>query len=435
MHGPAMSSYERAVNAVETRLRSTEALESYFQLGKLRRDHGDFSAAERAYREVLKIGPDRSGAHIMLGVTLRDEERLDEAVHHYSVGLAIHPGIPAAQYNRAQIYSTLAREEEAIHGYRAAVHTEPTFALAQEMLGEALGARGRLAEAESALSRAAVALPQSAAGYYYSLGKLHFTHKQLDRSVQMHQHALALAPGFAYVHNDIGNALSDLTGRSSEVLHHYSEASRLMPSFAEAFSNVGTGLKERGELDAAAAQFARGIALKPTLCEAYKNLGSCHTETGRLRESVAAYEGALRINPQFWPALYALLDSKQFLCDWRGRPALLAVLQDHLEMLHTHRQVWHQLAHGVAWGCHAAAHAPAGVRPAGKLGVKWAPPLTRGRGVGGTPAGRHTSTLPCPCPYPPSDPTGPDQHPPRSAPALTSACTAASRRSTRSCGR
>ena len=62
------------------------------------------------------------------------------------------------------------------------------------------------------------------------------------------------------------------------------------------------------------------------LCEAYKNLGSCYTETGRLRESVAAYEGALRINPQFWPALYALLDSKQFLCDWRGRPALLAVL-------------------------------------------------------------------------------------------------------------
>jgi protein O-GlcNAc transferase len=151
MHRRAMSSYERAVNAVETRLRSTEALESYFQLGKLRRDHGEFSAAERTYREVLKLGPDRSGAHIMLGVTLRDAERLDESVHHYSVGLTLHPGIPAAQYNRAQIYSQLSREEEAIHGYRVAVSAEPTFALAQEMLGEALGARGRLAEAVSAL--------------------------------------------------------------------------------------------------------------------------------------------------------------------------------------------------------------------------------------------------------------------------------------------
>ena len=151
MHVQAMSSYERAVNAVETRLRSTEALESYFQLGKLRRDHGDFGAAERAYREVLKLGPDRSGAHIMLGVTLRDAERLGESVHHYSVGLRLHPGIPAAQYNRAQIYSQLSREEEAIHSYRVAVRTEPTFALAQEVLGETLGARGRLAEAVSAL--------------------------------------------------------------------------------------------------------------------------------------------------------------------------------------------------------------------------------------------------------------------------------------------
>ena len=105
MSGQAMASYERAVNAVETRLRSTEALEAYFQLGKLRRDHGEFSPAERAYREALKLGPDRSGAHIMLAVTLRDAERLGESLHHYSVGLRLHPGIPAAQYNRAQIYS------------------------------------------------------------------------------------------------------------------------------------------------------------------------------------------------------------------------------------------------------------------------------------------------------------------------------------------
>ena len=39
-----------------------------------------------------------------------------------------------------------------------------------------------------------------------------------------------------------------------------------MPSFAEAFSNVGTILKERGDLDAAAGQFSRAIAIKPVLC-------------------------------------------------------------------------------------------------------------------------------------------------------------------------
>ena len=173
-----------------------------------------------------------------------------------------------------------------------------------------------------------------AAVLYYSLGKLHFNRRQLNASIAAHHAALALAPDFAYVHNDVGNALSDATGRQSEVLHHYSEAARLLPSFAEAFSNVGTILKDRGSVGEAARYFSRAIEIKPTLCEAYKNLGSCHTETGKLVAARDAFEGALRINPQFWPALYALLDSKQFLCDWRGRPALLAVLQDHLDALH-----------------------------------------------------------------------------------------------------
>lgn len=45
------------------------------------------------------------------------------------------------------------------------------------------------------------------------------------------------------------------------------------------------------------------------------------------------------INPQFWPALYALLDTKQFLSDWRGRSELLHQLQSHLSVLHASNAV------------------------------------------------------------------------------------------------
>ena len=117
----------------------------------------------------------------------------------------------------------------------------------------------------------------------------------------------------------------------TQVMHHYSMAASLMPSFAEALSNVGTGYKEQGRHEEAARTFARAIAAKPTLCEAYKNLGSSYGEiSGRLPEAVRAFEGALTINPQFWPALYSLLDTKQFLSDWRGRAELLATLSAHL---------------------------------------------------------------------------------------------------------
>ncbi len=113
-----------------------------------------------------------------------------------------------------------------------------------------------------------------------------------------------------------------------------------MPTFAEALSNTGTGFKETGRHEEAADAFERAIAAKPTLCEAYKNLGSSYAEiSGRLPEAMRSFEGSLAINPQFWPSLYALLDTKQFLCDWRGRDELFARLGSHLDDLHTRRQI------------------------------------------------------------------------------------------------
>ena len=49
----------------------------------------------------------------------------------------------------------------------------------------------------------------------------------------------------------------------AQVLHHYSEAARLLPQMAEAFSNVGTVLKEEGRHGEAAAIFAHAISIKP----------------------------------------------------------------------------------------------------------------------------------------------------------------------------
>ena len=156
----------------------------------------------------------------------------------------------------------------------------------------------------------------------------------------MHRRALALQPDFAYVHNDLGNALAEAGGsRSDEVLYHYERAAELAPTMAEAHSNVGTALKENARHAEAAARYELAISIKPTLCEAYKNLGSSYTETARLPEALVAFRGALRVNPQFWPALYALLDGMQFLAEWRGRERLLAQLGDHLADWHVRRSL------------------------------------------------------------------------------------------------
>tara|TARA_B110001452_G_scaffold46488_1_gene35534 strand:+ start:768 stop:1475 length:708 start_codon:yes stop_codon:yes gene_type:complete len=155
MDAQAIPSFQKAVEHRTLSLRANEAVEAYFQLAKLLREaNGDIAGAERAYREVLRLGPERSGGHIMLGVTLREANRLAESLHHYSYGLKLHPAIPAAQFNRGQIYSSLQREGEAIACYRTALRVEPTFAIAQEQLGESLLSEGRVGEATHSLQRA-----------------------------------------------------------------------------------------------------------------------------------------------------------------------------------------------------------------------------------------------------------------------------------------
>ena len=113
------------------------------------------------------------------------------------------------------------------------------------------------------------------------LAEIQYTNRQLAGAIDSHHHALRLRPDFAFVHNDLGNALADISGRDDEVLHHYTEAARLLPEFAEAQSNVGTLLKEMQRYPEAAATFEKAIRVKPVLCEAYKNLGSCQQGLGR----------------------------------------------------------------------------------------------------------------------------------------------------------
>ena len=165
-------------------------------------------------------------------------------------------------------------------------------------------ADGDVAGAELSLETS-VALDPSSAHAQYNLGKAYFASRKLTQCIAAHTAALSLPEGagvpHAYVHNDLGNALSDASGRAAEVMHHYSRAAALMPSFAEALSNVGTSLKDQGRHEEAAQHFERAIGAKPTLCEAYKNLGSSYGEIhGRLNEAVGAFEGALAINPQVW---------------------------------------------------------------------------------------------------------------------------------------
>ena len=54
----------------------------------------------------------------------------------------------------------------------------------------------------------------------------------------------------------------------------YREAIRLKPDYAEAHNNLGTALRDKGQLDDAIASHSQAIRLKPDYAEAYGDLGT-----------------------------------------------------------------------------------------------------------------------------------------------------------------
>ena len=137
---------------------------------------------------------------------------------------------------------------------------------------------------------------------------------------------VAKRPSNARAHNNLGNVLIDLPGRSGDAIAQYEEALRLNPAYAEAYNNLGYALAAVGRVQEAIAPYEQALRLKPDYADAHNNLAIALTNLpGRLGEAIAHYEEALRLNPDMAQAHYNL--AIVLLND----PGRRAEVQAHLE--------------------------------------------------------------------------------------------------------
>ena len=69
------------------------------------------------------------------------------------------------------------------------------------------------------------------------------------------------------------------------------------PVLAEAYSNLGNVLKEKGQLKDALANYRHAVKLKPDFIDGYINLAAALVAAGDLEGAVQAYATALNYNP------------------------------------------------------------------------------------------------------------------------------------------
>jgi len=90
----------------------------------------------------------------------------------------------------------------------------------------------------------------------------------------------------------------------NEQLRFYSNAIRLKPDYASAFSNRGVARVAEGDLDGAIADYTEAIRLEPDLAVTFYNRADGRKAKGDLDGAVADYTEAIRLKPDYANAFY-----------------------------------------------------------------------------------------------------------------------------------
>lgn len=102
-------------------------------------------------------------------------------------------------------------------------------------------------------------------------------------------------------------------------LSYYNYGLNLDPRHAHLYTNLGSLLKDIGQLNAAIKMYEQAIACDGHFDIALANLANAVKDQGRIREAIVYYRRAVTASPNFAEAVCGLANALNSVCDWRGR--------------------------------------------------------------------------------------------------------------------
>ena len=223
----------------EKRKSAVSALPSMDELSALwDRCHeaGEGAAFVDAAGRALAAGQGPAQLYYMLGCTLQDLGRLQEALAAFDKALALDHGHAKAANNLGCLQEAMGDFEQAEQSYDRALRADPQLSNAYFNRGNLARQRGRQVAAEADL-RKALALDPGHSDWHSSLGEILAQRWQLSEAIAAQRDALALEPSSARAHFGLGNALTMLS-RCDEGEASLRRAVELQPDFPEAHSNL-----------------------------------------------------------------------------------------------------------------------------------------------------------------------------------------------------
>lgn len=137
----------------------------------------------------------------------------------------------------------------------------------------------------------------------------------------------------AGIQNNQGKALVRSSGESqhpeipgvipgsgiSLALAYYNYGLRLDARHAHLYTNLGSLLKDIGQLQAAIRMYEQAVSCDNNFDIALANLANAVKDAGRVNDAIAYYKRAVKVNPEFAEAVCGLANALNSVCNWVGR--------------------------------------------------------------------------------------------------------------------
>ncbi|KJZ76180.1 hypothetical protein HIM_04262 [Hirsutella minnesotensis 3608] len=102
-------------------------------------------------------------------------------------------------------------------------------------------------------------------------------------------------------------------------LSYYNYGLRLDSKHVHLHTNLGSLLKDIGQLDLAIQMYERAVSCDGTFDIALTNLANAVKDKGRINDAIVYYRRAVASNPNFAEAVCGLFTALNSVCSWRGR--------------------------------------------------------------------------------------------------------------------
>jgi tetratricopeptide (TPR) repeat protein len=265
-------------------------------LGALTRQQcGTFASMDTLWRTTLAKNPDCWMAHNNLGLWLKNQGRIDEAIEQYHQALQLNPNAWDALNDLGVALAVTGQFDGAIQNYRKSLQIDPSRFAVQNNLGHALAAEGRFDEAIECY-RKALQLNPNFSDALNNLGNAFTARGRFDDAIENYRRAIQINPDFPEALNNLGVVLAN-QGRFDEALGNYRKALRINPNDSGALDNLGVALTAQGHFNEAIGCYHQAIQANPSRPETFFHLGMTLDQMGRTREAIAQYREALRLNP------------------------------------------------------------------------------------------------------------------------------------------